>query len=228
MSFAWFFCPLPKIQQGIRKVKVSIVGFSVDYGDHSFSDFIIVFTLAVFFFLSTEFSIPDTLSLDEKLESRWALWLFYGLRKETGYLKGISCILLISRQASSCCFIHDVCIVDATVLVGYLPGTSSDSSMRNVASLFFTTDLAVLKEAENRTWISDSGCQVVVKSSVFLLMGTKRISLCCCSKHIHRTCCYFVQRLMECCHRSPFGFEYCSLEFLWALKKISRCFTLQK
>jgi len=51
-------------------VKVSIVGFSVDYGDHSFSDFIIVFTLAVFFFLSTEFSIPDTLSLDEKLESR--------------------------------------------------------------------------------------------------------------------------------------------------------------
>jgi len=41
--------------------------------------------------------------------------------------------------------------VDATVLVGYLPGTSSDSSMRNVASLFFTTDLAVLKEAENRT-----------------------------------------------------------------------------
>lgn len=80
--------------------------------------------------------------------------------------------------------------MNATVLVGYLPGTGLDSSMRNVASLFFTTDLAVLKKAGYRLEFSDLKCQVVVKSSMFLLMGTKRISLRCYGKHVCGAYCY--------------------------------------
>lgn len=189
------FCLLPEIQQEIRKVKVSTVGSFADYGDCSFPDFLILVSLAVIF------SQVWIFFYSRCSESQWKIriWVsfltfLWTYEKEKRYLKGISFILLISRQASSFCFIHNACTVNATVLVGGLPGTSSDGSMRNVASLFFTTDLAVLKEAEYRTWISDLKCQVVVKSSMFLLMGMKRISLHCYSKHVCRACSYFLDK----------------------------------
>lgn len=208
-------------------MKISTVGSFADYGEHNFSDFLIFFHLGCIFFkyrIFYSWSSESQWKIRSQLSFLTFLWTY---EKETRCLKSITFILLICRKASSF-FIPGACTVNAAVLVGYLPGTSSDSSMRNVASFFFMTDLAVLKEAEYRTWLSDLKCQVVVKSNMFLLRGWKRISLHCYSKQVCRACCCFVQRLMECCHRSPFGFEYCSLVFLWAVQKVSRCFMLQK
>lgn len=49
-SFCMLFCLLPKIQQEIRKRKVSAEGSFADYRDCRFPDFLILFTLAEFFF----------------------------------------------------------------------------------------------------------------------------------------------------------------------------------
>lgn len=137
------FCLLPKIQQEIRKVKVNTVCSYADYGDCSFPN-LIWFTLAVFFFLSTGLSIPDTLNFSEKIRIQMSFLTFYGLTKkrQDTWKAGASFYWSLDKLPAAVLYIMLALWMSLFLLDTYL------AQIQKVAwEMVFTTDLA------ERGWI---------------------------------------------------------------------------